>query len=131
MFERFKRFFSRRNSVTDAEFYQQIDALNADAGGGQPIPVTELLAWLPLRSNAITVADPQNHLPGVVVSGVSADKLEIVATSLKYPTGQATIAALTLRLGDPAHRRRIGNRFGETDRRGQGRHRRTLDSRRE
>lgn len=101
MFDWIRRVFEQPNDDEERQrFFETLDALNAEAGGGQPNAVTKVLGSLKLRSGCLAIGDPQ-YMPGLEVPNIATDELTISASLWRYPSGQATIAALTLGLGDP------------------------------
>jgi hypothetical protein len=98
-------------SRTDEErFFETIDALNAESGGGQPVATTKHLGNLRLRSGTLSLGDPQDVL-GLEIPNIVADEVAVSASLWRYPSGAATVTALELNLGGPTSggsRRKIG-----------------------
>ncbi len=89
----------RKEDDERQEFLASIDALNAEAGGGEPVVSTKRLGRLKLRSGTLYFADPMFML-GQEVPNIAADAVEIWATLWQYPSGAATVAALRLNLSE-------------------------------
>jgi hypothetical protein len=101
MFDWLRRVFGRSDGVERQQFFETIDALNAEAGGGKPVAATRSLGRLRIRSGTIALSDPQ-YVPGLEVPNVAADQVEMLASLWRYPSGAETVTALRLRLGDRA-----------------------------
>lgn len=100
MFDWLRRVFGRSDRDERQRFFETIDALNAEAGGGKPVATTRSLGRLKLRSGTLALGDPQ-YVPGLEVPNVAADEVEISASLWRYPSGGETVTALTLNLGGP------------------------------
>lgn len=110
MIDWFRRVFGRSDEDERQRFLKTIDALNAEAGRGEPCVTTKVLGRLKLRSGVLTLADPQ-YLPGLEVPNIAGDTVEISASLWRYPSGAALVASLMLRFGELAGagaRRRVG-----------------------
>jgi hypothetical protein len=110
MFEWLRRVLQQFSGDERQSFFETVDALNSQFGGGQPTVTTELLGNLRLRSGTLALADPQ-YVPGLEVCNIAAREVQILAKLWRYPTGIACVAALTVRLGDESDGdswRRIG-----------------------
>jgi hypothetical protein len=91
-------------------FFETIDALNAEAGGGEPVTTSRNLGRLRLRSGTLALGDPQ-YVPGLEIPNIVADEVAISASLRRYPSGLATVTALKITLGEPTSggsRRKIG-----------------------
>lgn len=111
MLDWFRRMFRRSDDEERQRFLETIDALNAEAGGGKPTVTQRFLGNLRLRSGTLVLGDPQ-YLPSLEVSNIAATEVGISARLWQYPSGSATVSALTLRLGDEtstSSRRKIGD----------------------
>jgi hypothetical protein len=87
-----------------------MDSLNSEVGGGQPTATQSFLGTLKLRSGTLALGDPQ-YLPSLEVPDLAADEVTISAKMWNYPSGAATVTALTLGLGDDSavdSQRKIG-----------------------
>jgi hypothetical protein len=110
MFDWLRRVFGRSDADERQRFFETIDALNAEAGGGEPVTTTRSLGRLKLRSGTLALGDPQ-YVPGLEVPNVSSDEVEISASLWRYPSGGETVTALSLSLGGPtgsAAQRKVG-----------------------
>jgi hypothetical protein len=110
MFDWLQRIFRRSEDEDRLGFYETIDALNARAGGGKPVATQRFLGNLPLHSGTLTLADPQ-YLQSLAldVPNIAAGEVAISADLWQYPSGTATVTALSLSFGDAlaanSHRR--------------------------
>ncbi len=100
MFDWLRRVSGRSDGDERQWFFGTIDALNAEAGGGQPIAIKKSLGRLKLRSGTLALGDPQ-YVPGLEVPNVTADEVEISASLWRYPSGAETVTGLSLSLGGP------------------------------
>lgn len=101
MFNWLRRVFRPSDYDPRQEFFNTLDALNAEAAGGEPVVTTEFLGNLKLRSGTLSLGDPQ-CVPGLEVANIVADELAISTSLRRYPSGAATVQALTLSLGEPS-----------------------------
>jgi hypothetical protein len=100
MFDWLRRVFGRSGGDERHRFFETIDALNAEAGGGEPTVTKRSLGRLKVRSGTLVLGDPQ-YVPGLEVPNVAANEVEISASLWRYPSGTETITALSLSLGGP------------------------------
>ncbi len=110
MFDWLRRVLRQSREDERQQFFETLDALNAEAGGGEPTATTELLGSLKLRSGTLALADPQ-YVPGLEVPNVTANEAVISLSLRRYPSGMALVNAVTLHLGDGPigdSRRKIG-----------------------
>jgi hypothetical protein len=110
MFGWLRRVFGRSDGDEPERFVRTIDALNAEAEGGEPVATATSLGRLKLRSGTLVLGDPQ-FLPGLEVPNIAADEVEIFASLWRYPSGAETVTALKLGLGQPtgdSSRRKVG-----------------------
>ena len=110
MFDWLRRALLQSREDERQRFFETIDALNAEAGGGEPAATRELVGNLKIRSGTLSLADPQ-YVPGLEVPNIAAEEAVIALSLRRYPSGMAQITALTLRLGDGPSgdsRRKIG-----------------------
>ncbi len=110
MFDWFRRIFRMSDADEHQRFFEYLDTLNAEAGGGKPTVTQRFLGNLKLRSGTLALGDPQ-YLPSLVVPNVATTEVGIYAKLLRYPSGTERITALTLTLGDDqstGSRRKIG-----------------------
>jgi hypothetical protein len=110
MFDWLRRVFRPPYGDKRRPFFPTLDALNAEAGGGEPIATTKFLGNLKIRSGTLSLGDPQ-YLPGLEVANVVAKEVAISASLWQYPSGVTTVTALKLSLGGPTSggaRRQIG-----------------------
>jgi hypothetical protein len=99
MFTWLRRFFGRSADDERRQFLAMIHALNANAGGGEPVAIRRHLGRLKLRSGTLVLCDPQ-YVPGVKIPNIVADEVEISASLWKYPSGAEMVTALRLGLGE-------------------------------
>ena len=99
MFDWIRRVFGRSDGDERQRLFETLDALNAEAGGGKPVATRRSLGRLKLRSGTLVLGDPQ-YMPGLEVPNIAADEVEISASLWRYPSGQETVTALRLRLGE-------------------------------
>lgn len=102
MFDWLRRILGRSDADERQRFFETIDVLNAQAGGGAPTATKQSLGRLKLRSGTLVLADPQD-VPGLEIPNVVANEVEISASLLRYPSGAATVTALSLSLDGPGH----------------------------
>jgi hypothetical protein len=110
MFNWLRGLFRPSEADERQRFFETMDALNAEAGGGKPVTKTKHLGSLRLRSGTLVLGDPQ-YLPGLEIPNIVADEVAISASVWRYPSGAATVTALRLALGEPTSggsRRKIG-----------------------
>ena len=110
MFDWLRRVFRPSAGDERQRFFETVDALNAEAGGGKPVATTKSLGNLKLRSGALSLGDPQD-VPGLEVPNIVANEVVISASLWQYPSGLATVTALRVSLGGPTSggsRRKIG-----------------------
>ena len=100
MFQWLRRVFGPSDGGERRRFFQTVDALNADAGSGEPVLTTKSLGRLMLRSGTLILGDPQ-YVPGLEVPNIVAGEVEISASLWQYPSGAQTVTALRLGLGEP------------------------------
>jgi hypothetical protein len=99
MFDWLHRIFRRSDDRERQRFFETLDTLNAEAGGGKPTVTQKLLGILKLRSGTLALGDPQ-YLPSLEVPHIAAEEVAISAQLWRYPSGKETVTALSLRLGD-------------------------------
>jgi hypothetical protein len=110
MFDWLRRIFGQLHSDERQRVFETLDALNADAGGGEPVASRRSLGRLKLRSRILVLGDPQ-YVPSLEVPNLAADEVEISASLWRYPSGAETITALKLSLGEKTGegtRRKVG-----------------------
>ncbi|CAN5595527.1 hypothetical protein BH10PLA2_BH10PLA2_20620 [soil metagenome] len=110
MFDWLRRNFRRSGADERERFFETVDALNAEAGGGDPTETRRSLGRLKLRSGTLALGDPQCVL-GLEVPNFAGDEVEISASLWRYPSGAETITALSLSFGGPtggAVERKVG-----------------------
>src|SRR5262249_28852659 len=110
MFDWRRRVFGRSDGDERHRLFETLDALNAEAGGGESVTTTRSLGRLKLRSGTLALGDPQ-YVPGLEVPNVATDEVEISASLWRYPSGAETVTALRLGLGkqtDGGPRRKVG-----------------------
>jgi hypothetical protein len=100
MFHWLRQILGWSHSNKRQRFFDTIDTLNAEAGGGKPVPITKSLGRLKLRSGTLVLGDPQCVM-ALEVPNVTADEVEISASLWRYASGAETVAALRLGLGRP------------------------------
>src|SRR5687767_11970574 len=93
-----RRLFRRTDEDERQRFFGMVDALNSQAGGGQPAVEHQVLGDLELHSGILSLCDPQLS-SALEVPNIRAAKAQISATLWRYPAGTATVAALRLKLG--------------------------------
>lgn len=98
MFDWLRRVFGGSDGDEHQRFFETVDALNAEAGGGEPVATTKYLGRLKLRSRTLALGDPQ-YVPGLEVPNAAAE-VEISASLWRYLSGAETVTALRLRLGE-------------------------------
>jgi hypothetical protein len=99
MFGWLRRIFQRSDYNERQILYQTVDALNAAAGGGQPSVTTRFLGHLKLRSSTVVLGDPQ-FAPELEIPNIVGAEIAISATLWSYPSGEETVTALKIWLGD-------------------------------
>lgn len=102
MFDWLRRILGRSDADERQRFFETIDALNAQTGGGKPTATKQSLGRLKLRSRTLVLGDPQ-YVPGLEIPNVTSNEVEISASLWRYPSGAATVTALSLSLGGPGH----------------------------
>jgi hypothetical protein len=110
MFDWLRRVFGQSAGDDRQRFFETLDALNAEEGGGEPVTATRSLGRLKLRSGTLALGDPQ-CVPDLEVPNVAANEVEISASLWRYPSGAETVTALRLGLGqqtDGCTRRKVG-----------------------
>ena len=110
MFDWLHRLFRPSGGDERERFFETVDALNAEAGGGAPVATTKHLGTLRLRSGTLSLGDPQ-YVLGFDIPNIVAEEVAISATLWRYPSGAATVTALKLSLDGPTtsgSRRKIG-----------------------
>jgi hypothetical protein len=110
MFDWLRRVFGRSDADERQRLFSTLDALNAEAGGGEPVATRRSLGRLKLRSGTLALGDPQ-YVPGLEVPNVAADGVEISASLWRYPSGAETVTALRLTFGEQRggdSRRKVG-----------------------
>ncbi len=78
MLDWFRRMFRRSDDEERQRFFETIDALNAEAGGGRPTVTQTFLGNLQLRSGTLVLGDPQ-YLPSLEVPNIAATWVGISA----------------------------------------------------
>lgn len=99
MFDWLHRLLGRSRSDGHRKIAETVDALNAEAGGGEPIATTKHLGELHLWSGTLALGDPQD-MPGLEIPNVPAGHVEISASMWRYPNGSETITALHMSWGE-------------------------------
>jgi hypothetical protein len=99
MFDWLRSLFGRSNGDDRQRLFETLDALNAEAGGGEPVTTRQSLGCLKLRSGTLALGDPQ-YMPGLEIPNVSADQVEISASLWRYPSGTETVTSLRLAFGE-------------------------------
>ena len=110
MFNWFRRLFRRSDGDQRLRFPETLDALNAEAGGGEPVTTSAFLGKLFIRSGTLVLGDPQ-CLPDLEVPEIDSAEVAISASLWRYATGMATVKALNLSFGGRTailSRRKIG-----------------------
>ena len=110
MLDWFRRLFRRSKDDARQRFFESINALNAERGGGNPTLVRKFLGTLKLRSGTLSLGDPQEPF-SLEVPNIAATEIEISAQLRQYPKGMGPLTALTLKLGNETtitSRRKIG-----------------------
>jgi hypothetical protein len=106
MLEWIRRALSFSHDDGRQRFFEKVDALNAQIGGGRPGLTQWFLGHLKLRSGTLAFGDPQYPLPmqgpNLQLPGVAASAVGISARLWRYPSGKEQVTGLTLRLGDEA-----------------------------
>jgi hypothetical protein len=95
-------FFRYQREGAPGKLFEIVDALNAEAGGGEPTATERVLGRLEVRSGALVICDPQ-YLPGLEIPNIAAAEVIISARLWRYPSGAETVTALTLRFNDSAN----------------------------
>jgi hypothetical protein len=112
MFDWLRRIFQQTEEDKRQRFFETLDAMNADAGGGEPITMTKVVGNLKLRSGTLALADPQCLPSGMLeVPHLAANEVAISVSLRRYPSGAETPTAITLRLSHATAggtRRKIG-----------------------
>jgi hypothetical protein len=111
MFDWLRRLSGRSDGDERQRHFETLDTLNAEAGKGEPVAIKKSLGRLKLRSGTLVLGDPQ-YLPGLEVPNVAFDEVEISASLSRYPSGNETVAALRLALGEMSgggSRRKVGD----------------------
>ena len=99
MLEWLRRLFQGSQEKQRKRFFETIDTLNADAGGGEPTSIERFLGALPLRSGTLVLGDPQ-YMPALEVPNIDVSEAQISAQLWRYPSEGTCVAALTIKLGD-------------------------------
>jgi hypothetical protein len=110
MFDWLCRVFGHMDGDKRRRSFGTLDALNAEAGGGEPVAITRSIGRLKLRSGTLTLGDPQNA-SDLEVPNITADEVAISASLWRYPSGAEMVTALRLDLGEPTGggaRRKVG-----------------------
>lgn len=100
MFDWLRRILGRFDGGPPEPFHETLDALNAQAGGGTPVPAMLTIGRLRLRSGTLVLGDPQ-YVPALQIPTAGATEVEISAEFLRYPSGAAIITTLILSLNEP------------------------------
>lgn len=109
MFNWIRRAFPRTGDDARRRMIDLVDALNAATSGGKPAATARLLGKLKLPSGTLVLGDPQS-MPALEITGAGGEAA-ISASLRRYPSGDESVMALTLRFGDAtgeASRRKIG-----------------------
>jgi hypothetical protein len=110
MFGWLRRILGRSEAEDREAFFQTIDGLNREAGGGKPIAVTTRLGSLKLPSGTLLLGDPQ-YLPSLEIPNIQAAEVEVSASLRRYPSSMEQVSALQFAWGDATDkiaRRKIG-----------------------
>jgi hypothetical protein len=105
-----RAFFRYQREGPAEGLFETVNALNAEAGGGEPSVTQKILGKLKLRSGTLVLGDPRS-LPGLEVKNISADEVRIAAELWQFPSGAETVTGLTLTFSDGqtiGERRNIG-----------------------
>jgi hypothetical protein len=106
----FRRLLGRSAGDERQQFFETVDALNAEVGGGAPLLTTQTLGMLRLRSGTLVLGDPGCVLD-LEIPNVDASEVAVSVALRRYPSGAEQIAALQLALGEPtggAVRQKVG-----------------------
>ena len=99
MLDWFRRLFLGSQEKQRKQFFETIDALNAEAGSGEPTSIERFLGTLPLRSGTLILGDPQ-YMPALEVPNIDVSEAQISAQIRSYPSQETCLTALTIKLGD-------------------------------
>jgi hypothetical protein len=86
------------------------NAVDDIADWGKPVRTTMPLGRLRIPSGTLALGDPQ-YVPDIEIPNIAADEVAISASFWHYPSGEETVIALRLDLGEPREgglRRKLG-----------------------